>query len=104
MAKTPVTGLPASTPMALQSILHPADRMFLLNTSCHSPVFNLLVAPISYPALHKPALSNPVPSLTVTLPSDAKDFLLLLQQEQPVSTPGSLHMHLPLPGSFSHSI
>lgn len=59
---------------------------------------------MAYRALHDPALSSSLPSFTVTFPPEALDSLLLLQQEQPVSTPGPLHMLLPLPGSFFHSI
>lgn len=50
---------------------------------------------MAYGALYDPALSSPLLSYTVAFPPDALDFLLLLQQEQPVSTPGPLHMLSP---------
>lgn len=59
---------------------------------------------MAYRALYDPALSNPLPSFTATFPPDALDFLLLLQQDQLVATPGPLHRLLPLPGSFFQSI
>ena len=111
----PVTCLPASTPVPLQSVLHPVARIFLLTTSCHPPAFNpsngshviqdkMQGIITASRALHGPVLPSPLPSLAGTFPPDALDSLLLLQQDQLVFTHGPSHMSFPLPGSFFHSM